>query len=85
MHRLQKYSNDADARPVLVFVTYTGIGDLLMALPLLETVRSQFHALPVIPSPYADLARLLRQDGLLEGYLLAKRASYSIAIRWDTS
>ena len=74
MHRLQKYSNDADTRPVLVFVTYTGIGDLLMALPLLGTVRSQFHALPVIPSLYADLARLLRQDGLLEGYLLAEES-----------
>lgn len=57
-------------RPLLVFVTYTGIGDLLMALPLLGTVRSRFHALPVIPSSYLDLAGLLVQDGLLDDYLL---------------
>lgn len=72
MQRLQRFANHTDSRPTFVLATYTGIGDLLMALPLLGTVRSQFHALPLIPSPYAGLARLLRQDGLLEGYLLAE-------------
>src|SRR5574337_273051 len=57
-------------RPLLIFVTYTGIGDLLMALPLLGRLRSRFHALPVIPSPYGELAQLLLQDNLLDDYLL---------------
>lgn len=73
MPRLHSYFNNTDTRPTLVLATYTGIGDLLMALPFLGTVRSQFLALPVIPSTYEDLARLLRQDGLLEGYLLAEK------------
>jgi ADP-heptose:LPS heptosyltransferase len=58
-----------DARPVLAFVTYTGIGDLLMALPLFGTLRSHFNVLPVIPSSHADLAQVLYKDGLLEGYI----------------
>lgn len=57
-------------RPLLVFITYTGIGDLLMALPLLGRLRSCFHALPVIPLLYAELAQLLLLDDLLDDYLL---------------
>ncbi len=57
-------------RPLLVFVTYTGIGDLLMALPLLGVLRSKFRVLPIIPSAYVELAELLHHDHLLDGYLL---------------
>lgn len=64
-------SPERDARPLLIFITCTGIGDFLMALPLLGVLRSRFRALPLIPSMYGDLAQLLQQDSLLEGYLLA--------------
>ncbi|MBZ0170191.1 MAG: hypothetical protein K8F29_12210 [Kofleriaceae bacterium] len=57
-------------RPLLIFITYTGIGDLLMALPLLGRLRSYFRALPLIPRPYGELAQLLLQDDLLDDYLL---------------
>lgn len=57
-------------RPLLIFITYTGIGDLLMALPLFGALRSTFQTLPIIPSSYADLAKLLHHDRLLDGYLL---------------
>lgn len=57
-------------RPLLIFITYTGIGDLLMALPMLGRLRSRFYALPVIPRPYGELAQLLLEDDLLEDYLL---------------
>jgi len=57
-------------RPLLIFVTYTGIGDLLMALPLLGRLRSNFRALPLIPRPYGELVQLLLQDDLLDDYLL---------------
>ncbi|WP_337287519.1 glycosyltransferase family 9 protein [Candidatus Methylomirabilis sp.] len=62
--------SEAATRPLLIFITYTGIGDLLMALPLFDALRSQFKALPVIPSAYAELAELLHHDRLLDGYLL---------------
>jgi ADP-heptose:LPS heptosyltransferase len=71
-NRLHVHSFHTDTRPVLVFVTYTGIGDLLMALPLFGTLRPQLQVLPVIQSSYTDLAEILHQDGLLEGYLLAE-------------
>src|SRR6267142_2447395 len=61
--------SSADKRPVLVFITYTGLGDLLMALPLFEMLRSKFYALPLVGSSHGDLARLLCDDGLLEDYL----------------
>lgn len=64
----------ADARPLLIFVTYTGIGDLLMALPLFGTLRPAFRVLPLIPPSQADIARLLYQDDLLEGYLLVEES-----------
>lgn len=57
-------------RPLLIFITYTGIGDLLMALPMLGRLQSRFYALPVIPRPYGELAQLLLEDDLLEDYLL---------------
>lgn len=57
-------------RPLVIFITYTGIGDLLMALPMLGRLRSRFHALPVVPRPYGELAQLLLQDDLLDDYLL---------------
>lgn len=57
-------------QPLLVFITYTGIGDLLMALPLLGALRPHFRALPVIPQRYGELAQLLLQDDLLVDYLL---------------
>ena len=72
--RLHIHSFHMDARPVLAFVTYTGIGDLLMALPLFGTLRSHFNVLPVIPSSHADLAQVLYKDGILEGYLLAEHS-----------
>ena len=62
--------SSADTRPVLVFITYTGLGDLIMALPLFGMLRSDFYVLPVVKSSDEDLARLLCQDGLLEGYLI---------------
>ena len=62
--------SSADTRPVLVFVTYTGLGDFIMALPLFGMLRSDFYVLPVVKSSAEDIARLLCQDGLLEGYLL---------------
>lgn len=57
-------------RPLLIFITYTGIGDLLMALPLLGRLRSDFRALPLVPRPYSELVQLLLQDDLLDDYLL---------------
>jgi ADP-heptose:LPS heptosyltransferase len=57
-------------QPLLIFITYTGIGDLLMALPLLGRLRPNFRALPLIPRPYGELAQLLLQDDLLDDYLL---------------
>jgi hypothetical protein len=41
-----------------------------MALPLFGMLRSDFYVLPVVKSSAEELARLLCQDGLLEGYLL---------------
>jgi len=73
-NRLRIHSFFPDTRPVLVFVTYTGIGDLLMALPLFGTLRSHFNVLPVIQSSHTDLAQLLCQDRLLEGYLLVEES-----------
>lgn len=70
--RIHIHSLHTDTRPVLVFITYTGIGDLLMALPLFGALRSHFRVLPLVPSSHLDLVRLLSQDGLLEGYLLAE-------------
>lgn len=62
--------SETATRPLLIFITYTGIGDLLMALPLFGALRSTFQTLPIIPSSYADLAKLLHHDRLLDGYLL---------------
>ncbi|MGB7948009.1 MAG: glycosyltransferase family 9 protein, partial [Candidatus Binatia bacterium] len=59
----------ADSRPLLVFVTYTGLGDLLMALPLFAVLKARFYVLPVVKSSDEDLVQLLCEDGLLEGYL----------------
>lgn len=56
-------------QPLLVFMTYTGIGDILMALPMLGRLRSCFRAIPVIPRAYGELAQLLLQDDLLDDYL----------------
>jgi ADP-heptose:LPS heptosyltransferase len=72
--RLQIHSCSTDGRPLLVFVTYTGIGDLLMALPLFGALRSHFRVLPVMTSSHAELAQILHQDGVLEGYLLAEES-----------
>jgi ADP-heptose:LPS heptosyltransferase len=71
-NRHQIESIRKDRRPLLVFVTYNAIGDLLMALPLLTALRSRFHVLPVIQSGLADLGRLLVQYGLLESCLIAE-------------
>ncbi len=71
-NRIHLHSFHTDTRPVLVFITYTGIGDLLMALPLFGILRSHFRVLPLLPSSHLDLVRLLSQDGLLDGYLLAE-------------
>lgn len=68
---LKAYAPETATRPRLIFTTYTGIGDLLMALPLFGALRSAFQTLPIIPSAYAELATLLHHDGLLDGYLLA--------------
>lgn len=62
--------NATRKRPVLVFITYSGLGDLIMALPLFSSLRPHFEVLPVIQSEHEDLARLLYRDDLLEGYLL---------------
>lgn len=62
--------SSADKRPVLVFITYTGLGDLIMALPLFGMLRADFYVLPLIKSSDEDLTRLLCQDGVLEGYLI---------------
>lgn len=70
--RIHLHSLHTETRPILVFITYTGIGDLLMGLPLFQTLRSQFRVLPLIPSSHLDLVRVLSQDGLLVGYLLAE-------------
>jgi len=56
-------------RPALVMVTYSGLGDLAMALPLFAALRPHFKVLPVIQPQHRDLARLLLDDGLLEDYL----------------
>ncbi|MGH7370017.1 MAG: glycosyltransferase family 9 protein [Candidatus Methylomirabilaceae bacterium] len=69
-----RYLVQKDGRPLVVFVTYTGIGDLLMALPLFGALRSKFQVLPLIPSLHTELARLLREDELLEDFLPAKRS-----------
>lgn len=61
-------STDA-GRPALVFVTYSGLGDLTMALPLFSALRPRFRVLPVIQPQHRDLARLFLEDGLLEDYL----------------
>ncbi len=65
--------DSTDTRPLLVLVTYTGIGDLLMALPLLGRLRAYFRALPIIPSSHEELAEVLCQDGMLEGCLPVRR------------
>lgn len=57
------------ARPTLVFLTYTGIGDLLMALPLLGALRPRYRALPALHTSLEPLAQILREDGLIEDYL----------------
>jgi len=71
-NRRQIESIRTDGRPLLVFVTFNALGDLLMALPLLTALRSRFHVLPVIQSGLADLGRLLVQYGLLESCLIAE-------------
>ena len=40
-----------------------------MALPLFGALRPQSYVLPVIQSSYTNLAQLLCNDGLLEGYI----------------
>jgi ADP-heptose:LPS heptosyltransferase len=67
---LEACMSETATRPLLIFITYTGIGDLLMALPLFDALRSRFQALPIIPSSDVELAKLLHHDRLLDGYLL---------------
>ena len=62
--------NASRKRPVIVFITYSGLGDLIVALPLFSSLRPHFEILPVIQSQHEDLARLLCKDNLLEGYVL---------------
>jgi ADP-heptose:LPS heptosyltransferase len=62
--------NTSGQRPVIVFITYSGLGDLVVALPLFLSLRSHFDVLPVIQSEHENLARLLCENDLLEGYLL---------------
>ncbi len=57
---------DHDPRPSLVYVTTSGLGDLIGALPLLVRLREHYGALPIIQRPHAEFARLLQRDGLLE-------------------
>jgi ADP-heptose:LPS heptosyltransferase len=64
--------NASRKRPVIVFITYSGLGDLIMALPLFSSLKPHFEILPVIQSGHKDLARLLCKDNLLEGYLLTE-------------
>jgi heptosyltransferase-2 len=61
-------------RPTAVLLTYTGIGDLLMALPLLGALRPRFRALPAVHAPLGPLADILREDGLIEGHLPFRRS-----------
>ena len=63
-----------DERPVLAFINYSGLGDLLMALPFLQLLRSHFYTLPLISSSHEDLAQLLHQDNLLEDYLVVDKS-----------
>lgn len=74
MKGLRIRSHQTDPRPLVVFLTYTGIGDLVMALPLLSALRDQFRVLPVISPSHANLARLLYQDGVLEDYVLVEES-----------
>jgi len=74
MQGVHTCSSHTDTRPLLLFVTYTGIGDLLMALPLFGTLRSRFQVRPVIPPSHAGLAQILRQDGILEDYFVAQES-----------
>jgi ADP-heptose:LPS heptosyltransferase len=62
----------AREEPIVVFITYSGLGDLLMALPLFSALRPHFKVLPVIQAAYEEVARLLCKDTLLEGYILVK-------------
>jgi ADP-heptose:LPS heptosyltransferase len=57
-------------RPVVVFISYSGLGDFVMALPLFLSLRPHFEVLPVIQLEHEELARLLCKDDLLDGYLL---------------
>ena len=68
--RLLADSIRKDRRPLLVFVTYNAIGNLLAALPLLAALRSHLQVFPVIQSAHEDLGRLLVQDGILESCLI---------------
>ena len=66
------YRNLSLKRPVVVFISYSGLGDFVMALPLFLSLRSHFEVLPVIQLEHEELAQLLCKDGLLDGYLLIK-------------
>ena len=41
-------ADGAGEKPAIVFITYSGLGDLIAALPLLLSLRSRFDVLPVI-------------------------------------
>ncbi|OGP93040.1 MAG: hypothetical protein A2156_03925 [Deltaproteobacteria bacterium RBG_16_48_10] len=60
--------NTNDGRPSLVFVTYSGLGDLVVALPLFWALRPHFKVLPVIQPQHRVLAQLFIEDEILEGY-----------------
>ncbi|MEX2648423.1 MAG: glycosyltransferase family 9 protein [Alphaproteobacteria bacterium] len=59
-------ARDPDPRPSLVYVTTSGLGDLIVALPLLVRLREHYRAVPIIQRRHAEFARLLQRDGLLE-------------------
>ena len=63
-------SEKESERPLLIFMTYSGLGDLIMALPLLVNLKSRYRVFPVIQERHEGLARLLCDDGILEAYLL---------------
>jgi ADP-heptose:LPS heptosyltransferase len=74
MRRLHVVLPREDPRPLLLFLNYTGIGDLVLALPLLRALRPRFRAVPVVPPASREVAGLLHEDGALEGYAVTRGA-----------
>jgi hypothetical protein len=63
------HRNTDDGRQSLVFITYSGLGDLVLALSLFSVLRPHFKVLPVVQPQHRTLARLFIEDGILEDYL----------------